>query len=151
MEIKTTRLLKGKNTTLSHLLVNEIQYCYALEDVDRGLTQAMPVAKISRIKMPARTAIPAGRYRVQITWSNRFKREMIQLMDVPGFAGIRVHPGNWHTNTEGCILPGMKYGTKNGDYMVRDSRKASGYLDKIVLAAIKAGEEVWWTITDHYQ
>lgn len=151
MEIKSERVQKSPNATLSVLFVNNREYGYVLEDTDRGLVQSMPLDEIHRIKVPSRTAIPVGRYRVAFTWSNRFKREMIILIDVPGFSGIRSHAGNWHTNTEGCLLPGLKYGLENGDFMVGDSRKACIQLDKAVLAALDAGEEVWWTITQNYQ
>lgn len=151
MEIKSKRILKGTNTTLSRLLVNDTFFGYVLEDTDRGLLQGMPLAEIQRIKVPARTAIPAGRYRVDITWSSRFKRKMIILIGVPGFAGIRCHSGNKHVDTDGCLLPGFKSGTQNGEFMVGDSRLASEALHKAVLAALTAGEEVWWTITQDYQ
>lgn len=151
MEIKSERILKGMNSTLSRLLVNSKAYGYVLEDTDRGLLQSMSLDEIRRIKIPERTAIPAGRYRVDITWSNRFKRKMIILIGVPGFSGIRSHSGNKHTNTEGCLLPGLKYGAESGEYIVGDSRKAYEPLHESVLSALNSGEEVWWTITQNYQ
>lgn len=151
MEIRSERVQKGKNTTLSRLSINKRPYGYVLEDTDRGLLQTMPIDLIKSIKIPERTAIPAGRYRVDVTWSNRFKRKMMVLIGVPGFSGIRVHAGNWHTDTEGCLLPGLKYGWENGDFMVGDSRKASDPLHELVLGALSSGEEVWWTITQNYQ
>lgn len=150
MEIKSKRILKGDNTTLSRLLVNGREYAWILEDIDRGLLQSMPLEEIQRIKVPARTAIPAGRYRVDITWSNRFKRKMMILIGVPGFVGIRVHPGNKHVNTEGCLLPGLKYGTESGDYIVGESVKACNPLHDLVAESLAKGESVWWTIEQAY-
>lgn len=57
---------------------------------------------------PRESAIPAGKYRIQITPSNRFKKMMLQIMDVPGRAGIRIHNANFATELLGCIAVGRK-------------------------------------------
>jgi hypothetical protein len=150
MEIKSIRRLKGNNSTLSTLTVDGAAQQYILEDIDRGLYTGMSIEEIRCIKIPERTAIPVGRYRVDITYSNRFKRKMMILIGVPGFAGIRVHGGNTHLNTEGCLLPGKKYGIENGDYMVGTSRVAADALQSQVAAVLAKGEEVWWTIEQKY-
>lgn len=68
--------------------------CFTLEDVVRPE------------KIAGCTAIPAGEYHVMINHSNRFNRPLPLLLDVPGFAGVRIHPGNTDKDTEGCILVG---------------------------------------------
>lgn len=59
------------------------------------------------LKIPGVTAIPAGKYRLCLFKSTRFKRYLPAVCDVPGFTGILVHPGNWQEDTTGCILPGL--------------------------------------------
>jgi hypothetical protein len=71
--------------------------CYTVEDKVRELRSKAD-------KIPGKTAIPAGTYKIVVNMSNRFKREMIQLLNVPYFEGIRMHGGNTHEDTEGCIL-----------------------------------------------
>ena len=85
----------SETTTLGDLYINGVWECLALEDrVRQGP------------KVPGETAIPEGKYEIRITWSPRFKQHMPLLLDVPGFDGIRIHPGNTHKDTEGCLIVG---------------------------------------------
>jgi hypothetical protein len=88
--------------TLGSLYVNGHWRAWTLEDAIRE-QHGVPV---STWKVPAQTAIPSGSYRVVITQSVRFKRPLPLLVDVPGFSGVRIHPGNTIADTEGCILVG---------------------------------------------
>lgn len=87
-----------KTTTLGKLWLNGDFFCYTLEDAYRG----------KNVKIPNETAIAEGTYEVKVTMSNRFKRLMPLLYGVPNFTGIRMHGGNNHNNTSGCILCAFK-------------------------------------------
>lgn len=71
-----------------------------------------------RENAPALSSIPEGVYRVEMTWSNRFKRKMYEVLDVPSRAGVRIHSGNFAGDTtqglqshvEGCVLLGKSFG-----------------------------------------
>jgi hypothetical protein len=106
--------------------------CFVLEDRFR-----MPW----EMKVPGRTCIPCGEYQVQVTHSPRFGVEMPLLLDVPGFTGIRIHPGNGPADTEGCLLPGLE---RQSD-RVLDSREA--YLKVLDLIQSAGAEDVFITIT----
>ena len=58
-------------------------------------------------KIPGETCIPPGRYNLRWTYSPHFKRNLPEVLDVPGFTGIRIHGGNDPEDTDGCILVGM--------------------------------------------
>lgn len=73
-----------------------------LEDEDRFLETG------EREKVHGKTAIPRGRYKVTVTFSNRFQKLMPLVHDVPGFDGVRIHGGNSEANTEGCPLLGQR-------------------------------------------
>ena len=107
-------------------------HCYALEDVDRYL-ECVPDGKIY-----GQTAIPRGKYQVVITYSQRFQKELPLLLDVPNFRGVRIHPGNYAEDTDGCILPGTTY----SDDFVGNSRMAFLGLYAMIRHAIDAGEYV---------
>jgi len=70
--------------------------CHTLEDVQRD------------VKIAGKTAIGWGMYKLIVSMSNRFKKRLPLLLDVPNFAGVRIHGGNDETDTEGCILVGTR-------------------------------------------
>lgn len=106
MELKLIRNSRTEKSTIGQLYINGVKECLILEDKDRGLKKSMPIAEIKKLKVDAKTAIPAGRYEVAITYSNRFKKYLPLLIGVPGYEGVRIHPGNKAEDTEGCLLPG---------------------------------------------
>lgn len=96
MKLTLTRKWFTDKCTIGTLDVDDRPECYVLEDVERDE------------KVPGETAIPLGVYVVVIDYSERFKRRLPHLLDVPGFTGIRIHPGNRAADTRGCLLPGME-------------------------------------------
>lgn len=107
MKLTLIRKYKLPTYTIGKLYIDEEYFCDTLEDKDRGLTDSMMVGEISKIKIKKETAIPTGTYKVTITYSNRFKKNMPLINNVKGFEGIRIHSGNTDKDTEGCILVGF--------------------------------------------
>ena len=131
MELELTRSVKTNKSTVGELTLNGIFECFILEDKDRGLRKDMPISELIVMKIKTRTAIPTGRYEIVVSFSDKFQKMLPLLLDVPAFAGIRIHPGNTDANTEGCLLPGK---TKSPD-MIGSSRVAfSALFDKIKAA-----------------
>lgn len=85
-----------------------------------------------------KTAIPRGIYKVILSYSNRFKRILPELLSVKGFAGIRIHSGNKAVDTHGCILVGDN--TEKGK--VTGSKVKELALIKLMQVAIAHGEEI---------
>jgi hypothetical protein len=111
--------------------------CFSLEDVVRE----MPHVPVSQWKIPGETAIPQGRYRITVTHSDRFGKALPLLNMVPGFGGIRIHPGNTNADTSGCILPGNF--VNNDGESISDSRGAFAKLNGIIDEALQAGDDVY--------
>jgi hypothetical protein len=65
------------------------------------------VRQVDEPKVYGQTAIPFGIYSLTITFSPKFNRLLPLVNNVPGFEGIRIHPGNTASDTEGCILVGV--------------------------------------------
>jgi hypothetical protein len=117
-----------------------LPFGFVCEDEDRGLDAAMSLAEIARLKVWAETAIPTGLYRVARTWSPKYERPVMQLLGVPGFSGIRIHPGNHERHTAGCPLPGLGRDTQAGT--VSQSTVATDWLNARVQECEARGEAV---------
>lgn len=139
MELLLKRIYSGSTYTIGHLYINGNCYCDVLEDTDRGLSSDMSEEQIKKIKVYGKTAIPTGRYKIEVTYSPKFKRYLPILLNVKGFSGIRVHSGNTHEDTLGCLLVG--YNKVKGQ--VINSRVTS---DKLTALLRNTKEEIYITI-----
>lgn len=81
------------------------------------------------VKIPGKTAIPAGIYTVVLDFSPRFGKNLPHILDVPGFDGVRIHPGNTDADTEGCILVGLDW--KGGDFIGRSREAFEALCDRL--------------------
>ena len=120
------------------MTVDGVFRCWTLEDTDRGLTQTTSVVQIYAVKVPGRTAIPTGSYRVIVDMSSKFQKLMPRVCDVPGFLGIRIHAGRVAGHTEGCILVGMSHGVNE----IFNPRQAYGLLFPDIESAYKRGDKI---------
>ena len=127
MKIEVKRLYKTENSTIGELTIDGKFECYTLEDKERD------------VKIKGETAISKGTYKVIINQSNRFKKLLPLLLNVPNFEGVRIHPGNSNHDTEGCILVGQSI---SKDYISK-SRKAFEKLFK----KMQLAKEITLTIT----
>ena len=99
LNLKLERKWKKEKYTIGNLYVNGVFFSNVLEDTVRGLHQDMTPEEIKKIKIHGQTAIPSGRYEIRVTLSARFRRQLPILLNVPGYAGVRIHPGNTDANT----------------------------------------------------
>lgn len=107
MEILLKRIARKEKYTIGKFYIDGQYMCDTLEDTDRGLKQSMTLEEIKKIKVYSQTAIPTGRYQIVWSYSNRFKKCLPLLLNVPGYEGIRIHSGNTEADTSGCLLLGQ--------------------------------------------
>lgn len=137
MEIEVQRLWLKAEYTVGRMYINGVFFCNTLEDTVRE------IAEDGTGKVCGKTAIPAGRYRVRYAWSDKFKRRMPRLENVPHFTGILIHSGTTADNTLGCILVGLNTAVGR----LTSSRWYSDTLNsRCELAEVRHGEEIWITI-----
>lgn len=134
MKLKLKRKFQKAGFSEGKLYINDGFECYTVEDTDRHLESG-------GVKVQNQTAIPRGTYKVTISMSNRFKKFLIEVLDVPQFTGIRIHSGNSSKDTEGCIIVGS-INARDDDDWVGGSRIAYERLHARVKKALSNGEEV---------
>ena len=101
MKLILTRIARRADYTIGRLEdENGMKICDTLEPTWRDY-------KGGELKIPKKSAIPEGSYRVVVTKSQRFQKYLPLLVGVPGFEGVRIHAGNTSRDTEGCILVGQ--------------------------------------------
>ena len=111
MNLTLKRLNLTPNYTEGELYVNGVYFCTTLEDTNRDLNKNGQFDNNEK-KVYGETCIPYGKYKVILSYSPKFKRELPEILEVPNFQGIRIHRGNKISDTLGCILCGEK--VKNG-------------------------------------
>jgi hypothetical protein len=136
MKLELIREEFTENSTIGRLFIDGKFECYTLEDFDRFLENP------NHKKVKSLSAIPAGTFKIDITMSPRFKKDLPLLIDVPQFEGVRIHAGNKAEDTDGCILVGKSQGKD----FIGSSRDAMDALMKKLQAAKKEEEEISITI-----
>ena len=118
MELLVKRKWKKDTYTIGQLYIDGKYFCDTLEDKDRGLSDDMSVSDIMKQKRYGITAIPYGRYKVDMNtvspkyqkrnaaYTRPYGHKMPRILNVKGYDGILIHPGNTANDTFGCLLVG---------------------------------------------
>ena len=130
-KIKIIRDTFSDESTIGKLYIDGEYFCETLEDKDRFI-------EAGGVKIYGKTCIPRGTYRLVITMSNRFKKELPLLLNVPQFEGIRIHAGNTAADTDGCILLGR---TRRNNFVENSRDAVNEFIEK--LAKMLEDDEVW--------
>lgn len=153
MEILVYRKWKKPDYTVGRMSIDGTLVCNTMEDIDRGLDDGMQDWMIRNKKIPNVTAIPTGRYKVDMdTVSPKFskypfymevcKGKLPRIKNVKGFDGILIHCGVDHSNSSGCILVGMN--KQKGK--LTDSKETFKKVYALMKEAHDRGETIYITI-----
>jgi len=133
MVINLVRYLFLEDRTLGMIYIDGEFICHTLED------------KVRDVKIYGETAIPKGQYKIIVDYSRHFRKKMPLLLDVPNFAGVRIHKGNYPKDTEGCLLVSKGLNTNNDLY---NSKDAYNDLFKRIKRALSRNLYVFISIQD---
>ena len=128
----------GEANNIGDFFIDGEFFCYSLEDQIRYDDK----------KVYGKTAIPDGRYKVVLTVSNRFKRIMPLLLDVPNFSGVRLHGGNTAEDSHGCPLIAFN--------LIENKTKIQGTAEKTLTKRLREFQtsfpdgEIWITIENKF-
>lgn len=149
MDLVLKRIYKGANYTIGNLYINNSKFCNTLEDTDRGLSQDMPLEVIQNTKVYGKTAIPVGKYKINMNvvspkfksraWAKPWSGKLPRLEEVPGYEGVLIHVGNKPEDTLGCILVGEN---KVKGQVVN----STATFNKLMSILTKTNEEIFITI-----
>ena len=153
MKLELKRIAKRDTYTIGKLYIDGVYFCDTIEDKDRGLKQSMSLNEIKQIKVKHQTAIPTGTYEItlhvvspkysQKPWYvNLCGAKMPRLLNIPGYDGVLIHPGNSAADSSGCLVVGKN--TVVGK--VTDSRTTFKNLYAKLKVASDKGERITITI-----
>ena len=129
MKLKLIRKIGNAGFTEGRLYVDEVFECFTVEDA------------IRTVKVQNKTAIPKGTYDVIMSMSTRFKKVMPEVLNVPGFTGVRIHSGNSSKDTEGCIIVGALNDSMDDDF-IGASKVAMGRLTHTIIDALAVKQKI---------
>ena len=140
MELTVIRYEFLPDRTFGKLYIDGEYWCETLEDRDRNLYDYMTEEEIKQKKVYGETAIPYGKYEVKMTYSIKYEKELPQILNVPGFRGVRIHNGSFPEHSLGCILIGRRLNDMLTDSRVTTSNfvKKIGKESSITINIIKA-------------
>lgn len=156
MEILVYRKWPKAGYCIGRMYIDGQLICNSLEDEDRGLSDAMDERTIRNRKIFGKTAIPRGRYTIDMeTVSPRFSQKEFymqvcggkvpRLKNVKGFEGILLHVADGPKGAallEGCI--GIGLNKKVGQLC--DGKETFKKVYTLMKQAHSRGETIYITI-----
>jgi len=144
LKLSIVRFALSEKTSIAVMTAAGAFQCFTLEDKTRPDGE----------KVPGETAIPLGRYNVEITWSEKFKRPLPLIWNTllpdgrkiirsadgrASWEGVRFHAGNGPEDTLACVLTGSTFSV---DHVEGSVKAFDAFFAKLEVAGGKAILEV---------
>lgn len=156
MEVLVYRKWPKDGYTIGRVFIDGKLICNSLEDEDRGLSDAMEESTIKSRKIYGKTAIPRGRYTIDMdTVSPKFSQKefymevcqgrLPRIKNVKGFEGILIHVADGPKGAdllEGCI--GVGHNKRVGQLC--DGKETFKKIYAMMKEAHAKGEPIYITI-----
>lgn len=137
MNLRLERIAPSPFNTLSNLFIDGDFFSFLVED------------PYHEEKIKGETRIPAGLYKIDLTWSPKFGKNMWEVLNVPNYSGIRFHAGSDAKDTEGCLMPAWSFTFQpDGKFRQWDSGSAYAQLYEILEMAKDRNEPIQILVTD---
>lgn len=152
MELLLNRRWKKDTYTIGELFINGKKFSETCEDKDRGLKDSMSVTEIKSRKVYGKTAIPTGTYELKMTysakfatrsWARKYNGKVVEITNVKGYQGVRIHPFNTSAESLGCVAPGRNL--EKGK-VLQSTAYYTQLVDNYILPALNKGEKITLTI-----
>ena len=137
MKLRLERKYFKDTYTIGNLYIDGSFFSNTLEDKNRDVNKNGKFDN-GETKVYGETCIPFGTYKVILTMSPKFKRELPRLLNVPSFEGVLIHRGNTAKDSAGCILIGENKAVGK----VLNSTPYEERLVKMMKTVISRGEEI---------
>lgn len=98
------RTVYKDDATLGNISVYEVT-----EEASKLVFKAASLELPPRNNMRGVSAIPPGEYDMRFEYSRKFRRKLWELKGVEARSEIKIHVGNYITDTRGCILLGDRH------------------------------------------
>lgn len=151
MEILIKRIYMKEDCTVGCLQILHRGYlCDTLEPHAIAWENKPLIGQKAGKLVKGKTAIPEGRYRVEIRYSKTYKRMLPFFIDVPQFKSVVLRAGKRAKLSRGDIIighlipPGIGHPADNP--LLADSRRILTALIEQIAEATNRGEEIWLTI-----
>lgn len=154
LELSLVRREFGDTYTGGQFQVEGMIFGDSLEPKSRHLSKDMPLSEIKARKVYGKTAIPTGRYKLELRVSPSLKDrpyakayggKFPYLVGVPGWKDTMIHPFNLASQSKGCIGIGEKFQPGN---IIKAAEGYTTLMDIYLMPAFNRNQEVYLTITE---